>query len=359
MRTILITGAWGLVGFECAKHFLERDWRVVGVDNDMRAQFFGPEASGKANQRELKKHSNYKEPFGETDIRDYQRVGNLFHRHRHEDRPDAIIHAAGQPAHQYGQLHPIENWEVNVTGTLNLLEAARLHTPEAPFVFLSSSKVYGTRINHLPMREDRFRYKYDFIMSEGLTETADIDQTFHTQYGASKAAADLLVQEYRQSYDMPTVCFRAGCMTGGAHGGVQMHGFLSHLTKTAVQNERYTIDGYKGKQVRDQLHASDVARACELFIESPRRSQPVYNLGGGEANSVSILEALDKVGVLLGRGIFQDINPEPREGDQIIVINDTTRFEGDYGWKVNVDLDDIFDELVESANAAAQLTKAG
>jgi len=348
MRTILITGAWGLVGFECAKHFLERDWRVVGVDNDMRAHFFGPQASGKTNRRELQRHPNYKEPFrgSEMDIRDYQAVFDLFHRHRHEDRPDAIIHAAAQPAHQYGQLNPFENWEVNVTGTMHLLEAARLVTPESPFVFLSSSKVYGTSINGWPQRETETRYQYDFIAKRGITEATETDQSFHTQYGASKLAADILVQEYRQSYGIPTVCFRAGCMTGDAHGGVPMHGFLSNLMRTAAANETYVIDGYKGKQVRDQLHASDVARACELVIEKPAVAAPVYVLGGGRANSVSILEAMDRITGLLGRDVKHITNPEPREGDQICVINDTARFERDYGWKANIDLDKIFDELL-------------
>ena len=356
MRRILITGTWGLVGFECAKHFLDLGWKVLGIDNDMRAQFFGPEASGLTNHYRLFRRKHYEED-GRTkaDIRDANRMQRIFS----SWRPDAIIHAAAQPAHQYGQNKPVENWAVNVTGTLNLLEAARLYTPDSPFVFMSSSKVYGTSVNEHALVEGETRYKYfsPILGDNGFNEDERVDMSFHTQYGASKLAADQLVQEYSESYHMPTICLRAGCMTGSAHGGVPMHGFLSHLTKQVVRDTCYVIEGYGGKQVRDQLHASDVARACELFISQPCFAG-VYNLGGGPDNSISILEAIQRIEEQLGRPVNYKITPKAREGDQVIVVNNNGNFRRSYrDWNVKVDLDDIFAELLAEASLQSVAAK--
>lgn len=354
MKTILITGSAGLVGSACVRLFHDRGWKVVGIDNNQRLKFFGAGASTRpiadALMRDLPNYEHHP-----IDLRAHLEVLNLFR----VTLPDAVVHAAAQPAHEWGERLPADNWAHNVTATLNVLEAARHNCPEAPFIFMSTSKVYGSIVNTLPMHEAETRFEY-IEPRDGLNEEIEVDRSAHTQYGASKLAADILVQDYGRSFNMQTVCLRLGCVTGANHQGVPMHGFLSNLVKTLRRGDPYTIHGYKGKQVRDQLHAKDVAFACELVIA---RGVPfvgaVYNLGGRQANSISILEAIKEVSQRLEGSPVGMIDPvifeedEPRYADQIIVVNDTRRFAYvSIAWRPTP-LDKILDELVEAELARA------
>jgi CDP-paratose 2-epimerase len=321
---------------------LDRDeWEVFGVDNNMRRDFFGPDGDTTANLERLRESTTR---FRHTalDVRDRVGVGRLLD----EVRPDLVVHCAAQPSHDLAARRPFDDFEVNAGGTLNLLEAARASSPESPFVFLSTNKVYGDVPNERELVELETRYDYaDPADHDGIDETCRIDMTTHSVFGASKAAADLLVQEYGRYFGMPTVCFRGGCLTGSRHASAELHGFLGYLARCILEGRKYRVYGYKGKQVRDNIHAADVCAAALAYAEAPRPGA-VYNMGGGRANSVSIVEAIAQLEELTGRKLEVEYVDEPRRGDHICYISDLGRFLRDYpSWSVTVTLDEILREL--------------
>lgn len=338
---LLVTGSSGLVGGEIVTLFAEAGAEVHGVDNNMRADFFGPEGDTRWNQRRLEERfASFR--HHELDVRD--RAGAQ--RCIEELRPDAIVHAAAQPSHDLAAKRPFDDFDTNAVGTLNLLEATRRTIPETPFVYLSTNKVYGDAPNRIALKELSTRWDYDdATYADGIPESFTIDQSKHSLFGASKVAADVLVQEYGRYFGMPTCCLRGGCLTGPNHSGVELHGFLSYLVKANVMGRTYKVFGYKGKQVRDNIHASDVARFVQAFIENPRVGE-VYNLGGGRANSCSILEAFDMVTAITGKPMSHEYVEQPREGDHICYISDLRKMCTHYpGWSVEIPLDRIFQEI--------------
>ncbi|MBZ0271554.1 NAD-dependent epimerase/dehydratase family protein [bacterium] len=341
MPVALITGASGLVGSECVVHFAGRGFAVTGVDNNMRMDFFGAGGDTRRRGRELLATvPDY--TLVERDIRDRAKVDDLVA----AIRPDLIVHAAAQPSHDLAKDRPFDDFEVNALGTLNLLEATRRHAPKAAFCFLSTNKVYGDGPNRVPLVELETRWEYERDEDRaGIREDFPIDHCTHSLFGASKAAADLMVQEYGRYFGMNTVCFRGGCLTGPHHAGVELHGFLAYLVKVAATGGTYRIFGYKGKQVRDNLHALDVCRAIEAYFEAPRPAA-VYNLGGGRGNSISLLEAIEKAEDVTGKKMNTEYVETARVGDHICYISDLSRLRADYpGWDVTVGLDRIFEEI--------------
>lgn len=348
MKTVVVTGSSGLIGSEAVLHFERQGYRVVGVDNNMRADFFGARGDTTWNLERMKRLTRRFEP-SPLDIRDRAAVLRLFER----ERPDAIIHCAAQPSHDLAASRPFDDFDVNAGGTLNLLEAARRSTPEAPFVFMSTNKVYGDGPNEIPLRETATRWEYaDHRYRFGIAEDFRIDASTHSLFGASKVAADVMTQEYGRYFGMPTVCFRGGCLTGPAHSAVELHGFLSYLVRTALGGGAYTVFGYKGKQVRDQVHSYDVVRAMEEFIAAPRPGA-VYNLGGGPDNNASILECFTLIEELSGtrpRWTYDETN---RRGDHICYISDLRRLRADYpAWGITRTLRDIVGEMVAAYRQA-------
>ena len=344
-RTLLVTGSSGLIGSAVSEHFMREGWHVHGVDNNQRAVFFGPD--GDTRQQQARLSDAYPDAFRhhELDVRDRAGVGDLFQ----TLRPDAIVHTAAQPSHDRAAAIPFADFDTNAVGTLNLLEAARRHAPEAPFAHMSTNKVYGDAPNEIEMVEHETRFDYaDPAYAGGIPETFRIDQSKHSLFGASKVAADVMVQEYGRYFGLPTVCLRGGCLTGPAHAGVELHGFLSYLIRCNVIGRPYTVFGYKGKQVRDNIHAADVARFIARFIEAPRAGA-VYNIGGGKANSVSILEAFQKAEALSGRPMQYRYDEQHREGDHLCYYSDLSQMKADYpGWEVQVSLEQIFEEIYEA-----------
>lgn len=341
---ILVTGSSGLVGSEAVAYFDALGHRVYGIDNNMRMDFFGPKGDTRWNLQRLLATTRAFQHFA-LDIRDRQAVFDFF-----RQRPlDAIIHCAAQPSHDLSRQRPLDDFDVNAGGTVNLLEAARRFCPESPFVYMSTNKVYGDAPNELPLVE--LATRWDYAREEdyhGIAETCRIDQSTHSVFGASKAAADLMVQEYGRYFDMPAVCFRGGCLTGPGHSGVELHGFLSYLVKVAAAGAPYTIFGYKGKQVRDQIHSHDVVRAMEAFIAAPRRAA-VYNLGGGRGNSASVLECIAMLEQRLGKSMDYTYSETNRVGDHICYISDLRRLKQDYpGWDITRSLEQIVDEMLET-----------
>jgi len=345
VKRALITGSSGLIGSEAVAFFDQRGWEVHGVDNNMRRAFFGPDGDTTWNLNRLRKVTRCFSHH-DLDIRDRDAILALVR----TDRPDLIIHCAAQPSHDLAKDRPFEDFEVNAVGTLNLLEAARRHSPEAPFIFMSTNKVYGDAPNEKPLAELPTRWEYaDPADHDGLDETCRVDGTLHSLSGASKLAADVMVQEYGRYFGMPTVCFRGGCLTGPNHSGAELHGFLAYLARAVKEGRTYRIYGYKGKQVRDNIHSYDVCTACLAFYEAPRVAA-VYNLGGGRANSVSILEAIARFEELIGRPLKVDYVDANRVGDHICYISDLRRLHTDYPrWEIARSLDDIFRELAASA----------
>lgn len=342
MKTLLVTGSNGLIGSEMVKHFHEGSWRVVGVDNNMRADFFGPQGDTRWNQSRLvRDHKNFE--HAELDIRNRQAVLDLFQR----IKPQAVIHTAAQPSHDLAASRPFDDFDVNAVGTLNVLEAMRQNCPEAPLVHLSTNKVYGDAPNRIRMKELSTRWDYDDpSYTDGIKEDFTIDQSKHSLFGASKVAGDILVQEYGRYFGMPTCCLRGGCLTGPSHSGVELHGFLSYLVKVNVTGGTYKIYGYQGKQVRDNIHSLDVARFAERFIAAPRCAE-VYNIGGGRNNSCSILEAFERVSALTGKPMKSEYVEKAREGDHICYISNLNKLRTHYpGWDITKTLDDIFAEVV-------------
>ena len=340
MKRMLVTGSGGLIGSETVRHFVELGWSVTGIENNMRERFFGPGGSvGSMNQAmmELKNFTRVG-----IDIQDRQDVDMVFA----GSMPfNAIVHCAGQPSHEFSIRHPNIDWDVNAGGTMNLLLATKKYCPNAPFVFMSSNKVYGERVNDYPRIEKKTRY--DFEIMDGIDEYTMVDRVHHSPFGASKLAADIMVQEFGLQYGIPTVCFRASCITGAAHRAVQLHGFPAHLVTCAVRDELYTIIGFEGKQVRDHLHARDLVHAFELFIEKPK-SGAVYNIGGGRHNSLSVLEAIDLTEMIIGRNIETEYDANARDADHVVYITNFERFHFEYpDWKVKVRLGDIIREIGE------------
>src|SRR5436309_3281662 len=344
MQTIIITGSSGLIGSETAKRFAQEELRVVGIDNDMRAQFFGAEASTKATRDELVKNLREYEHH-ELDIRDAKSIRALFAKYRGTIR--AVVHTAAQPSHDWAARDPQTDFTVNANGTLNLLEAARNFCPEAPFVFTSTNKVYGDTPNRLPLRELEKRWEIEpgHEYEGGISEAMSIDYTKHSLFGASKVAADILVQEYGRYFGMPTVCFRGGCLTGPAHAGTELHGFLSYLMICTVTGRPYRVFGYKGKQVRDNIHSFDLVEVFAEFIRAPRAGE-VYNIGGSRHSNCSMLEAIELCEQISGKKVNWSYEETNRIGDHIWWVSDVGKFQSHYpNWKFRYGLPEILDEI--------------
>ena len=349
MKKILVTGSSGLIGSEAVQYFSGRGYFVYGIDNNMRADFFGPRGDTLWNLKRLSESvKNFEHRT--INILDRPAIMDFF---KSVDI-EAIIHCAGQPSHDLAKDRPFDDFEVNAVGTLNLLEATRQFRKDAPFVFMSTNKVYGDTPNYLPLKELDKRWEYaDPKDYDGINEACSIDQCKHSLFGVSKASADLMVQEYGRYFGMPTVCFRAGCMTGPNHSGVELHGFLSYLVKVIVSGGTYTIFGYKGKQVRDQIHSADVVRAAEACIASPKPAA-VYNLGGGRENSASIFECVELIEKYSGKKFKHVYDPKNREGDHICYISDLRKLKSDYpDWTITRGLEDIVRELVDFEKKSA------
>jgi CDP-paratose 2-epimerase len=341
---ILVTGSSGLIGSEAVTHFDSRGHHVVGVDNNMREVFFGPKGDTSWNtQRLLAATSRFRHV--PLDIRDREGVLALFE----AERFDAVVHTAAQPSHDRAADIPFLDFEVNALGTLNLLEASRQFTKEAPFVHLSTNKVYGDAPNEIEMFETETRFDYaDPEFVNGIPETFRIDRSKHSIFGASKVAADVMVQEYGRYFGMPTVALRGGCLTGPSHSGVELHGFLSYLVKCNLEETEYTVFGYKAKQVRDNIHAADVVAFAERFIDAPRAGA-VYNLGGGKDNAISMLEAFALAEQVSGRPMRWRYDEKNREGDHICYYSDLRLMMADYpGWRITRDLTTIVEEIASS-----------
>lgn len=341
---ILITGSNGLIGSELVTFFDRRAQRVIGIDNNMRADFFGPEGDTNGILQGLNQATRHFHHC-ELDIRDRSAVSRLF---KAEGPFDLIVHCAAQTSHDLAAMRPFDDFDVNAVGTMNLLEATRLCSMDAVFIFMSTNKVYGDAPNELSLKELESRWDYarpkDF---DGITEEMRIDCSKHSIFGSSKLAADVMTQEYGLYFGMKTHCLRAGCLTGPRHSAVELHGFLSYLVKAHILGRTYRIYGYKGKQVRDNLHSYDVARAIEEIYRNPRCGK-VYNLGGGRQNSCSILEAFSFVEELSGKKVKYEYVDQNRAGDHICYISNLARFQQDYpGWKISKSLNDIFTEIVE------------
>jgi len=342
-KTLVVTGSSGLIGSASVSHFIQRGWMVIGIDNNMRSFFFG--ASGNTDpvkDRMLKEYKNFI-PLS-ADVRDRSRIHAIFK----EFKPDAVIHAAGQPSHDWATKFPDIDWDVNANGTFSLLMAAKDICPEAPFVFMSTNKVYGNTPNCTAFEEleTRFWYKSAYEKS-GFSECMPIDQSYHSIFGASKTAADLMVQEFGNVYGVPTVCFRAGCITGKSHAGVALHGFLAYMARAVSEGLTYTIYGHKGKQVRDNLHASDLASAFEAFIRRPSLSA-VYNIGGGSDNSLSVIEAAHLMEIESGKVLKTAYEIQPRPGDHLCYTSDNRKFSSDYpSWKIRMGVSKIVSEFFE------------
>lgn len=342
-RKLLVTGSSGLVGSEIVSFFDAMGWQTVGVDNNMRAEFFGPDGDTRWNLARLKTVTRDFHPF-DLDVRDREGIESLF---QAQAPFDLIVHCAGQPSHDLATLRPLDDWDMNAGGTMNLLEATRRHSPEAVFVLMSTNKVYGDAPNELPLEELATRWDYARPSDRnGVRETLRIDRSRHSVFGASKVAADVMTQEYGRCYGIRTHSLRGGCLTGPNHAGVELHGFLSYLVKTQLLGRTYRIFGYQGKQVRDNIHSYDVARAVDAIFANPRCGE-VYNLGGGRANSCSILEAFARVEALTGTAMNYEYLDEPRGGDHICYISDLERFRSHFpAWEITRSLDDIFQEVV-------------
>jgi CDP-paratose 2-epimerase len=336
-RTAIVTGSSGLIGSEMVAYLDARGWRVHGIDNNMRRDFFGPDADTTPNLRRLQTTTT-RFTHHDRDIRDRDEMLRLVR----ELEPALVVHCAAQPSHDLAAMRPFDDFEVNAGGTLNLLEACRRAAPDSPFVFMSSNKVYGDGPNHLPLVELETRYDYaDAADREGIAEDFRVDATMHSLFGASKLAADTMVQEYGRYFGMPTVCFRCGCLTGPRHAGAELHGFLSYLAHAVRDAVPYRIYGYKGKQVRDNIHSFDVCAAIAAFVDAPSVAA-VYNLGGGRENSVSMLEAIALFEERFGRTLDATYVDDARRGDHICYISDLGRFRADYpGWELTKSLEDI------------------
>ncbi|HJQ83191.1 MAG TPA: NAD-dependent epimerase/dehydratase family protein [Candidatus Binatia bacterium] len=340
---ILVTGACGLIGSEAVLWFDGRGDTVVGVDNNMRRDFFGERGDTTWMLRLLQERTRFKHVG--ADIRDRAAMFALWD----EYRPELVVHCAAQPSHDLAATRPLDDFDVNAVGTMNLLEATRRFAPEAVFIFMSTNKVYGDTPNALPLVELETRWDYaEPGDHEGIRETMSLDGSLHSIFGASKVAADVMTQEYGRYFGLRTGTFRGGCLTGPTHSGVELHGFLNYLAKVAKAGGRYTIYGYKGKQVRDQIHSFDVIQAMWAFAQDPRPGE-VYNMGGGRTNAASLMECVAKLEALTGRRLETEYVDQARKGDHICYISDLTKFRTHYPrWRITRSLDDILEELVRT-----------
>jgi CDP-paratose 2-epimerase len=347
MPTVLITGSGGLIGSESVAHFVAAGFEVIGLENDMRARFFGPEASTRHVSERLAQTYPSEFRWLEIDIRDAEAVSRVFA--EAAPRLELVVHTAAQPSHDWAASDPQTDFGVNANGTLNLLEAARRYAPNATFIFCSTNKVYGDLPNALPLEEleTRLELPKDHPYYDGIDETMSIDGSMHSLFGVSKAAADLMVQEYGRYFEMPTACFRGGCLTGPNHAGAQLHGFLAYLMRCTVTGEPYTVFGYRGKQVRDNIHSADLVSAFDHFHRAPRTAA-VYNIGGGRRSNCSMLEAIELCEQIVGRELDWNLSEQARMGDHRWWISDLGRFIEDYPeWTLEYDVESILREIYE------------
>lgn len=343
-QTILVTGSAGLIGSESVKYFAQLGFDVVGIDNNMRQVFFGEDASTEWNKNQLL--SIYKTNYThfDVDIRDQRAIESIFEYNRDIS---LIIHTAAQPSHDWAVNDPHTDFTVNANGTLTLLESTRKYCPEAVFIFCSTNKVYGDTPNFLPLQEQELRWEIDsnHPYSKGIDETMSIDQTKHSLFGASKVAADVLVQEYGRYFEMKTACFRGGCLTGPSHSGTKLHGFLSYLMRCAMTGNHYEVYGYKGKQVRDNIHSYDLVNAFYHFYQNPRIAE-VYNIGGSRFSNCSMLEAIALCEEITGKKMNWSYSETNRIGDHIWWISDVSKFQGHYpDWHFKYTVKDILQEI--------------
>lgn len=344
----LITGSCGLIGSEAAFFFAERGYKVFGIDNDMRQYFFGAQASTAWNRQRLEECLQDKYVHFSVDIRNNQEIEKIFQKQNF----DVIIHTAAQPSHDWAAREPFTDFTVNANGTLVLLEYYRKYSPHATFIYTSTNKVYGDRPNALPLLEleKRFELPEDHRYYRGIDESMSVDYCTHSLFGASKLAADIMVQEYGRYFGLKTGTFRGGCLTGPAHSGAQLHGFLAYLIKCVVAGRKYTIFGYKGKQVRDNIHSYDFVNMFWHFHQNPRPGE-VYNAGGARYSHISVLEAIEKVEKILQKKAVYEYNPANRIGDHIWYISDVSKFKSHYPeWNIKYDIDMILEEICRSGH---------
>lgn len=345
----LITGSAGLIGSEAAKFFADKGFEIIGIDNNMRSYFFGEEASTEWNRKKVESQLKNNYTHYNADIRDNEAIGKIFKQHKF----DLIIHTAAQPSHDWAAREPITDFTVNANGTLILLENMRQHCPEAVFIFTSTNKVYGDTPNSLPLIEldKRWELPKDHKFYKGIDESMSIDDTKHSIFGASKVAADVMVQEYGKYFGFKTAIFRGGCLTGPSHSGAELHGFLAYLIKCIYSGKKYTIFGYKGKQVRDNIHSHDLVNAFWHFYQKPRSGE-VYNIGGARNSNISMLEAIEKIEKNLGKKANYELSEENRIGDHIWYISNVSKFKKHYpGWDFEYDIDAILKEMCAAVQA--------
>ncbi len=351
MDCIIITGSAGLIGSEASKFFHEKGYKIIGIDNDMRAYFFGKEASTDKSKNKLVNSLNNYTHYN-SDIRDVTALEKIFSEYNTSIK--AVIHTAAQPSHDWAAKEPFTDFNVNAVGTLNLLELTRKYCNDAVFIFTSTNKVYGDKPNELPLIETEKRWEIhpDHVYSKyGIDESMSIDDSKHSLFGASKLAADVLVQEYGKYFGMKTVCFRGGCLTGPAHSGAELHGFLAYLVLCAVNKKHYTIFGYKGKQVRDNIHSKDLINAFWHFFKQPKQGV-VYNIGGSKHSNISIIEAIDMITDLSGHKLNHTISDQNRIGDHIWYVSDVSKFKNDYpAWKYEYNMEKILSEMIKTAES--------
>jgi len=340
MKTLVVTGSSGLIGSEVVSFFSSLGWKIYGIDNNMRADFFGPQGDTRWNQSRLEQYPHFSHV--ELDIRNRTAVLDFIKPLKY----DALVHTAAQPSHDLAASRPFDDFDVNAVGTLNLLEAHRLNNPEIPFVHMSTNKVYGDAPNEIKLKELEKRWDYDDVTyTNGIKENFRIDQSKHSLFGASKVAGDIMVQEYGRYFNIPTCCLRGGCLTGPNHSGVELHGFLSYLIKCNLEERTYKIFGYKGKQVRDNIHSYDVVNFIAHFLQNPRCGE-VYNIGGGRDNSISILEAFDLISSISGKPMKYEYLDQNRQGDHICYISDLSKMKAHYpGWDITKNLQTTFKEI--------------
>ena len=353
MKQLLVTGSSGLIGSEVCLYFARLGWKIHGLDNNQRQVFFGPQGDTRWNQQRLASLIHDFEHH-ELDIRERTRVLELLR----SLKPDAIVHTAAQPSHDRAAEIPFDDFDTNAVGTLNLLEAARRACPEAPFVHMSTNKVYGDRPNSIRLKELETRWDYDDPeFASGIPESFSIDQSKHSLFGASKVAADVMVQEYGRYFNMPTCCLRGGCLTGPNHSGVELHGFLSYLVKCNLEGRVYNVFGYNGKQVRDNIHSEDVARFIHAFIETPRVAE-VYNIGGGKENSCSILEAFAIAAKFTDQSQSHTYIEEHRVGDHICYYSDLRKMREHYpNWDISISLSETIEQIVNAWKSRISVTE--
>lgn len=341
-KVVLVTGSTGLIGSAAVRFFAEKGFKILGIDNDARKYFFGPLASTSWNkiklQKEIEDYTHYS-----IDIRDKKKIAKIFK----NNNIDLIIHAAAQPSHDWAAKEPLTDFTINALGTLILLEAYRQFAPDAVFIFTSTNKVYGDNPNMLPLKELSTRYDLpvNHRFYNGIDETMSVDNTVHSIFGVSKTAADLMVQEYGRYFNLKTGVFRGGCLTGPAHSSAQLHGFLAYLVLSIASGMEYTILGYKGKQVRDNIHSYDVVNAFYYFYQKPRIGE-VYNLGGSRYSNTSVIEAIEKIEKILAKKAKVKYNPKNRTGDHIWYVSDVSKFKNHYPmWEYTYNCDQILEEL--------------